>query len=115
MLNKEPYKNYVLDPNNPPINGLRVSFPTRNGIRKIREEASRRGITNIKSTYYGHYVSVLPPELVNEDNVKWLNANKAIREPLPIPIAELYVPEVKVKSEPVKVDPKKWASWAKGL
>jgi len=115
MLNKEPYKNYVLDPNNPPVNGLRVSFPTRSGIRKIREEASKRGIKNIKSTYYGHYVSVLPPQLVNEENVKWLNTHKAIREPLPVSMEELYVPEVKVEPEPIKIDSKKWASWAKRL
>ena len=115
MLNKQPYKKYILDTNNPPIHGLRVSFPTKSGIRKVREEAYHRGIRNIKSTYYGHYVSVLPPELVTQENVNWLNSKEAIRENLPIPISDLYKPVEKKESEPVKIDAKKWASWAKKL
>ena len=113
MIKKEPYKNYVLDPNNLPVHGLRVSFPTKSGIRKVREEASKRGIRNIKSTYYGHYVSVVPPNLINEEMVKWLNTHEAVRENLPIPIDQLYIPEK--KPEPIKVDMNKWASWAKKL
>ena len=115
MIKKEPYKKYILDKNNPPTNGLRVSFPTKNGIRKIREEASKRGVQNVKSTYYGHYVSVIPPHLVTEEFVKWLNHHQAIREELPIPISELFIREEKKESEPINVDKNKWASWAKKL
>lgn len=115
MLNKEPYKKYVLDSSNPPIHGLRVSFPTRNGITKVRTEAAKRGVRNVKSTYYGHYVSVVPPELVTEEMVNWLNIHEAIRENLPVPISELFKKEEKKESEPIKVDAKKWASWAKKL
>jgi hypothetical protein len=115
MVDKTSYKKYILDPNNPPMHGLRVSFPTKRGIKKIREEASKRGIRNIKSTYYGHYVSVVPPELVTEEIVKWLNSHKAIRENLPVSIDQLFVSTKKIESEPIKVDTKKWASWAKKL
>jgi hypothetical protein len=114
-MKKEPYKNYILDKENPPVHGIRVSFPTRNGIVKVREEARKRGIQNMKSTYYGHYVSVVPPHLVNQELVDWLNGHQAIRENLPIPIDELYKRTEKKESEPIKVDAKKWASWAKKL
>jgi hypothetical protein len=115
MIKKEPYKKYVLDENNLPVNGLCVSFPTRRNIRKIREEGSKRGIRNIKSTYYGHYISVLPPELVNKENVDWLNLHEAVREPLPLPIDQLYERPEEPKQELLKVDNKKWAAWAKKL
>lgn len=115
MIKKEPYKKYVLDPNNPPINGLRVSFPTRRNIRKIRAEAKKRGIVNILSTYYGHYVVVVPPELVNDEMIDWLNTHEAIRENLPIPMDQLYKREEKPESEPLKIDLKKWESWSKKL
>jgi hypothetical protein len=84
-INKN-YVPYVFDPNNIPKYGLVLSLPMHiRGAPDIREEArARYGVRSTRLPHNGHYLSVLDPENMNEESIRFVNRIRAflrIRNP----------------------------------
>jgi len=78
---QDDYKNYVLDPTNPPIYGLHVTWQhlrKRKKFKIIKEYYNKvLQLRNFKNKN-GHYMSYIPPERVNQEAIDFLNEYKMI-------------------------------------